>query len=72
MGGMGTGGMPMMSAKASAEEVPSGSRLVLKPEDPAQVASLREHVRRHAEMMAKGNCGCAGKQAAQTPGAQGT
>lgn len=71
-GGMGMGGMPMMSAKASAEDVPGGSRLVLKTEDPAQVAALREHAHHHAEMMTKGECGCAGKQAAQTPGAQGT
>lgn len=51
-------GMPGMAAKASAEEVPGGARMVLKAEDPANIEALRQHVHRHAEMMSKGGCCC--------------
>lgn len=41
---------------ASSEEIESGARLVLKPQDPAQLEALREHARTHAARMAEGDC----------------
>ena len=46
----------MMDARAVAEDVDGGARLVLTPNDPAQLATLRDHARAHAEGMRKGDC----------------
>lgn len=60
-GGMGKGmhggaEMHMVPSRASVEDIPSGARLVLVPNDPAQLSTLRAHVHEHAAMMAKGEC----------------
>lgn len=60
--------MRMVPSHATAEDVPGGARLLLVPSDPAQVASLRQHVRMHAEMMQKGECPMMA-QPTQPPGA---
>jgi len=65
-------GMPMMAAKASVEEVPTGARMVLKVEDPANLEPLRQHVHQHAEMMSKGGCGCPAMQGAGGPHPHGS
>ncbi|MCC6556706.1 MAG: hypothetical protein IT372_27410 [Polyangiaceae bacterium] len=55
--GMGRGGgMGMFAATASAEDIEGGARLVLLPNDPAQLEALREHTRLRAERMALGQC----------------
>ena len=41
---------------ASSEDIEGGARLVLKPQDPAQLEALREHARTHAARMAEGDC----------------
>jgi len=38
------------------EEVSSGARLTLTPQDPAKLDEFRVTVREHAEQMKKGNC----------------
>lgn len=48
--------MEMVPSRATVEDVPGGARLLLVPDDPAQVAALRQHVRMHAAMMQKGQC----------------
>jgi hypothetical protein len=49
--------MKMIPSKARVEDVDGGARIVLTPNDPAQLAELREHVQHHAEMMKKdGGC----------------
>lgn len=60
---MGSGGMhggmtgtPMVPSRATVEDIPEGARIVLVPNDPAQVAALREHVRSHVAMMQQGKC----------------
>jgi hypothetical protein len=54
-GGM-HGGMPMVPSRATVEDIPGGARLVIAPDDPAQVAALRDHARPHVAMMQKGEC----------------
>lgn len=64
-GGMGSGemhGMKMVPSKATVEDIDGGARIVLVPNDPAQLADLRTHVREHAAMMAKGECPMMEKQ----------
>jgi hypothetical protein len=46
----------MMDSRAVAEDIEGGARLVLTPNDPTQLAALREHARMHAESMRKGEC----------------
>jgi hypothetical protein len=41
---------------AASEDIEGGARLVLKPQDPAQLEALREHARTHAARMAEGDC----------------
>jgi hypothetical protein len=65
-------GMPMMAAKASVEEVPGGARMVLTPNDPANLGTLRQHVHQHAGMMSKGGCSCPAMKAAGRPPSQGS
>lgn len=59
-GGTGMHGMmmgeDMPSASARTEDVDGGSRVVLTPQDPADLATLRELVRAHAEKMNAGEC----------------
>jgi hypothetical protein len=67
------GGMMMPAATASAEDVEGGARLVLRPNDPAQLGALREHVRIKAQRMAGGECpmmslGGGGESAPANPG----
>ncbi len=54
--GDGRGGMMMPPATASVEDVEGGARVVLRPQDPAQLAALQEHVRTKAQQMAGGEC----------------
>lgn len=63
-GGMGSAGMSMqmIPSRASVEDIPGGARLVLVPDDPAQLSALRTHVREHAAMMAAGQCPMMGTQ----------
>jgi hypothetical protein len=53
-----TGGVMGMAppSTASSEDIEGGARLVLKPQDPAQLEALREHARTHAARMAEGDC----------------
>jgi hypothetical protein len=44
------------------EDTPSGARIVLVPNDPSQLAELRDHAREHAAMMNKGECPMMGNQ----------
>ena len=56
-GGMMTGGgMMMTAATASFEDTDGGARLVLRPNSPAQLKALRQHVRLRVERMAGGEC----------------
>jgi len=50
------GGMIMPAATASVEYIESGARLILRPNDPAHLAALQEHVRVKALRMAGGEC----------------
>jgi hypothetical protein len=64
-GGMGSAGMmsmQMIPSRASVEDIPGGARLVLVPDDPAQLSALRTLVREHAAMMAAGQCPMMGTQ----------
>lgn len=54
-GGM-RGSMMAPAATAVAEDVAGGARISLNPKDPAQLEALRQHVRKHAELMARGEC----------------
>ena len=58
--GMGSGGMhehmAMVPSHAAVDDVDHGARIVLTPDDPAQLVALREHVHAHAEMMKSGHC----------------
>jgi hypothetical protein len=71
-GGMGSGGMhemhgmKMVPSRATVEDIDGGARIVLVPNDPAQLADLRTHVREHAAMMAKGECPMMETQPQQT------
>jgi hypothetical protein len=67
------GGMMMPAATASAEGIEGGARLILQPSDPAQLGTLREHVRMKAQRMASGECpmmslGSVGEPAPANPG----
>jgi len=53
--GMG-GRMMMPEATATVEDIEGGARFVLRPTDPAQLVTLREHVHMRAERMADGEC----------------
>lgn len=57
-GMMGSGHMKamMVPSNARAEDVEGGARIVLTPKDPAELQTLRDHVRGHAERMAAGYC----------------
>ncbi len=50
------GGMMMPAATASVEDLEGGARLILRPNDPAHLATLQEHVRMKAKRMAHGEC----------------
>lgn len=56
----------MPAATVTVEEIDSGVRMVLKPKDKAQLATLREHARDHERRMESGEC-----WVAQQAGAQG-
>lgn len=62
--GMGSG-MKMVPSRATVEDISGGARIVLVPNDPAQLADLRSHVREHAAMMNKGECPMMGTQPQQ-------
>ncbi len=59
-GGMKGGGMhehmAMVPSHAAVDDVDHGARIVLTPDDPAQLATLRGQVHAHAEMMKSGHC----------------
>ena len=46
----------MVPSSATVEDVEAGARIVLTPNDPAQLGALRTHVHGHAERMARGEC----------------
>jgi hypothetical protein len=48
--------MQMVPSRASVEDIPGGARLLLVPNDPAQLAALRSQAREHVAMMEKGEC----------------
>ena len=48
--------MKMVDSTARAEDIDGGTRIVLTPKDPAQLADLRAHAHEHAEQMAGGHC----------------
>ena len=48
--------MKMVPSAARAEDVDGGARIVLTPNDPAQLSDLRARVRDHTAMMAGGHC----------------
>lgn len=58
--GMMGGGMPahmaMVPSHAAVNDVDHGARIVLTPDDPAQLGALRDHVHTHVEMMKSGRC----------------
>ncbi len=60
------GGMEggMVSARASAEDVEGGARLVLTPNDPADLPKLQSMVRAHAQHIEQGGCPMHGKHGA--------
>jgi hypothetical protein len=67
MNGMMGDGMMMPAATATVEEVPGGSRIILRPKDPAKLEALREHAHKCSERMQSGQCPMMGAQAAATP-----
>lgn len=52
----GQGGRMMPAATATTEDIPEGAQVIIRPQDPSQLDSVREHVHAHAEQMAKGEC----------------
>jgi hypothetical protein len=48
--------MKMVPSTATVVDIDGGARMVLVPNDPAQLAALRQHARDHATMMASGRC----------------
>jgi hypothetical protein len=70
--GMGSGamhgGMKMVPSKATVEDTAGGARIVLVPNDPSQLAELRDHAREHAAMMNKGECPMATQPQQAQPG----
>lgn len=55
-GGMGPMMMDMPEMTVQTEDVEGGARLEFRPRDPEDREALREHVRRHAEMMRERRC----------------
>jgi len=59
-GGMNGGGMgehmKMVPSHAAVDDIDHGARIVLTPDDPAQLVALREHVHAQVEMMRSGTC----------------
>ena len=57
-GGSGMGDMHahMVPSHAAVDDVDHGARVVLTPDDPAQLAALRDQVHAHVEMMKSGKC----------------
>lgn len=71
MGSGGMGNMPMPPpSTAAVEDTDGGARLVVTPNDPAQLAELQSAVRSHAGMMQQGRCEMMGGMQ-QGGGAQG-
>lgn len=64
------GGMKMPAATASVEDGEGGAQLILKPKDPAQLGTLREHARMKAQGMADGECPMNMSDAAPSDGAR--
>lgn len=56
-------GGPAMQAKARAENLEDGGRLVFTPRDPEQLADLQQALRTHAEKMSSGRCPMMSKHA---------
>ena len=60
-GGMGAGGMEGMQmpppSRAAVEDLPDGARLLVTPNDPADLKQLQSTVRKHAEHMQQDGCG---------------
>ena len=48
--------MAMVPSHAAVDDVDHGARIVLTPDDPTQLAALRDHVHSHVEMMKSGRC----------------
>lgn len=46
----------MPAVRTRVEEIDRGARLVLTPADPAQLVTLREHLRMHQQRMQSGEC----------------
>lgn len=63
-----TGGVMGMGppSTASSEDIEGGARLILKPQDPAQLEALRQHARSHAARMAEGECPMASRLGERT------
>lgn len=58
MAGGGMGGMQMPPpSRAAVEDLPDGARLVVTPNDPANLPRLQSTVRQHAEHMQQHGCG---------------
>lgn len=55
-GGMMAGGMMMPAATSRSEEVEGGARILLTPQDAADLEKLREHARLTTERMSSGQC----------------
>lgn len=68
-GGMGHGGM-MPAATRSAEDVPNGARVSIKPQDTKNLEALRTAVREHVKHLAAGHCPMMGAGGACECGAQ--
>lgn len=60
-GGMGAGGMEGMQmpppSRAAVEDLPDGARILVTPNDPADLQLLQATVRQHAEHMQQHGCG---------------
>lgn len=48
--------MAMVPSHAAVDDVDHGARIVLTPDDPAQLAALRDQVHAHVDMMKSGKC----------------
>ena len=49
-------GMMMVPSRAMAQDIEGGTRVVLVPNDPSQLETLREQARMHADMLQRGEC----------------
>lgn len=69
MGSGATGGMhehmAMAPSHAAVDDVDHGARIVLTPDDPTQLAMLRDQVHAHVEMMKSGKCPMMDEQPAE-------